>query len=308
MSYDRRLVLRSWSVSSWFRALPVIALVPACVVSFNDYAEGDLRRRDLVGGQSGAATGNGGNASGASSDGASGGSGAMAGNESSSAGVSASGSSGSGSSAGSDAVGGGSGSGTGGSGGTSSVGMAGEGGAGNEAGAPSLAPVTVDIVDIVDSYVSSNSRTSNYGEEKTLIIDRNNGAGPQGMQTHDAILLASLEALPAGAEVSAATLTLSCSRAGDPLSVSYVNAAWQELAVNWYNKPVLGAALGSAAVDATAKLNIDLRSAVVAWLAGDQPNFGVYLSISGLNANECSSSEADDARLRPRLSVTYSVP
>lgn len=312
MSYDRWLVIRSIAVSSWFRVAPLLALVPACVVSFNDYPVGELRHENLAGGQSTGGGGSGDTTGGVPGAGSS-----------SSGGVDVGGS---GSTSGSDVGGGGSGvsagsGGTIGGGGSSSAGtspfeVAGEAGLGSEGGMPSVEPVTVEITDVVDTYVSENSPSSNYGNEKTLIMDRNTGTGgpggPGGWEgrTHEVLLRATLDTIPTGAQISAATLTLKCMRVGDAITASYLEQAWQETTVNWYNtmNATAGASLGSTSADATGTLAIDLRVAVAAWVAGDHGNFGVLLSPDGLNATECASSEADDLKQRPRLSITYTAP
>jgi hypothetical protein len=282
-------------------AVPLITLVPACVVSFNDYPVGDLRH-DLAGGQ---ATGSGGTRE--ETGGMPG-----AGSLSASAGVGGGGST-SGSDVGGGAAGGSASGGSGGAAGTAPLEMAGETGSSSQAGAASAEPVTIEITDIVDAYVAQSSPTSNYGNEKTLIMDRNSGTmGPGGPgwepKIHEVLLRASLAELPAGAIVSAATLSLRCTRVGDPITVSFFEQAWQEGLVSWYSASTAppGAELGSAA-GATGVLAVDLKEAVTAWSAGEHANFGILMSSTGMNATECASSEADDTKLRPRLSITYTA-
>jgi len=287
-------------------------LAPGCVVTFEDYPIGDLDGDEGAAGKSGGAAGN--NSAGTGNDnapptagGGNGGSGATSGTDSG-GNPSGAGSSGS-ASGGSDPVAGsggtGAAAGSGGSAGSVLVDLAGMGG---EGGSPMAEPLTIVIPILDDTYLSSNSKSSNYGNEQTLIIDRNTG-GAEGVTTHDALLRASLDnALPSDAQVSAATLTLSCSRIGDPINVSYIESAWQELTVRWYNSPMVGTLLASVAPNAAGVLSIDLKPAVIAWLSGAHANYGVYLSLPGLTASECASSDALDEATRPKLSVTYTLP
>lgn len=297
-----------------------MALAPGCVVAFDDYPLGAVPREQVVGGQgstagSSSATGGTGN-EGAVSGSLNGGTTASGGTE---PGGTSTGAAGNG---GSSSLGGGGSGANGGSGGSNSpAGDTGDAGApmagmAGEPGSFNPGPFVVEITSVDDTYVSSSSPGSNYGNEVTLIVDRNysGGGGPGGhgggVNMHNVLIRALLDALPGDALVSAAKLTLHCSRVGDAVTVSYIEGTWQEAAVNYDNKPATGSGLGMftpIAQDGT--LVIDLQAAVTAWLAGDHTNYGVYLSIvDGMNATECASSEAADASKRPRLSVTYTLP
>lgn len=277
---------RSISVWSLFRAVPLLALAPACVVSFNDYPVGDLGHEARGGQPSAGGTPTAGNGVGAG--------GPTNGND-----VGGGGSSG---------IAGG-----GGVGGTLPLEVAGEAGASDLTGAPNVEPVTIEIVDIVDAYVSQSSPSSNYGNEKTLIMDRNTGMVGPGPgwepKTHEVLLRASLAELPPAAIVSAASLSLRCSRVGDPITVSFFEQAWQEGTVTWYSTMSIppGAELGEVTAGAGGVLVIDVLQAVSAWNGGRHGNFGILLNPDGMNATECASSEADDTKQRPRLSVTYTL-
>jgi len=272
------------------------------MVAFEDYPLGDLDAEVGGGGAGGSGSGGSGNDGGVRNEPApsTSGSGSGAASGSDAVGGSPAGTGSSGAAAGgSGPMGGGSGGGsaTAGSSGGDFAGMSGEG------GAPSPDSVTVILTTIDDTYLSSSSRASNYGNEKTLIIDRNVGG-----DTHDALIRIALGTVPTGAQISAATLSLTCSRIGDPIDVSYIESSWQELTVHGYNAPTVGTVLTSAAPNSAGALVIDVAPAVTAWLAEAHDNYGLYLSLPGMTASECASSEALDEAARPRLIVTYTLP
>jgi hypothetical protein len=207
-----------------------------------------------------------------------------------------------------DTMGGSGAGGTGGAAGTNSAGgkagqpAAGTGGMAGGGGKPvEPEPVTIEIADIDDTYVASCSEYSNYGDSEKLLVDGDK------ICTYATLLDPALEKIPAGAVISAATLTLTCTNAGGAFDVSFVEETWSENNVRYNNRPNIGSALGSATCPEAGTLSIDVKSAVVAWLAGVQHAYGVYITTEATNGSDFASTEADEAADRPKLSVTYTL-
>lgn len=206
----------------------------------------------------------------------------------------------------------------GGSGG-SSAGSAGGGGKGEEGGSagsggssgsggtkpdPEPEPVTVELTDFQDSYVSSCAEYTNFGDGDEIRVD----AEAPGNCIYRALLSVALDKIPEGALVSNATLTLSCIDAGGLIDVAYASEAWTQDEVRWSSRPDPGTAIGSMTCEAVdAMVTLDLKAAVVAWLSGDQPNHGIVLSTEAENGTDLVSSEGESGK-RPVLSVTYTLP
>lgn len=114
---------------------------------------------------------------------------------------------------------------------------------------------------------------------------------------------------PPGAVVSQATLTLTCVDTGGLIAVSYAAEAWDEDSVRWDNRPELGDGIGSLTCDAEGgTVTLELKEALIAWLAGERANQGLYLRTEDENGTDLLSSESDEASARPVLSVTYTLP
>ena len=124
----------------------------------------------------------------------------------------------------------------------------------------------------------------------------------------DTLISAPLDGVPAGALVSEASFSLTCTNTGEAITVSYVDGKWAELEVRWNNRPQAGTSLGSVTCDQLGEVKIDLTAAVKAWLAGDHKNFGIYLRTDNTDGTDFDSSEAADPAVRPKLSVTYTLP
>ncbi len=195
------------------------------------------------------------------------------------------------------------------------AGQAGKGGQGGSAGVGGMAgtagmagmkndPVTVEITDIADTDVESCMPFANHGEAVSINVDGYNDNGC----VVQSLLNAPLTQIPNGALVSEATLTLTCINVGDPATVYFVNEQWAEDSVRWNNKPNVGMVLGTVMCTALGKVTIDLTSAVKAWLIGDQPPYGIYLRMEATDGIDFSTSEAEKVAVRPKLTVTYTLP
>jgi hypothetical protein len=177
-------------------------------------------------------------------------------------------------------------------------GMAGMAGTGNPP-----EPVTIKITDIVDASVSSCMVNTNYGSDKVLNVDGDVYC------VVASLLQATLTAIPAGATVTDATLSLNCINEGDPLDIYYVGVKWSEAQVRWSNRPTVGALIGTLACTRPGQkdeiVTLDLTAAVVAWLSGAKEQNGIYLTTKSTDGMDFDSTEADSLEHRPVLSVTY---
>ena len=168
---------------------------------------------------------------------------------------------------------------------------------------PPPAPVTFETTDLDDTYVASCFPSMNYGALSSMNVDGNNSC------TYQILISAPLSGIPAGALVSAATLTLTCTNAGGPITVSYVNEAWKELTVRYNTRPEAGASLGTVTCGQQGEdVTINLTSAVKAWLAGDHAANGIYLRTEDSDGTDFDTSEAHTTRTRPVFRVTYTLP
>lgn len=211
----------------------------------------------------------------------------------------------------------------GGSGGSGGQGSAGAAGTGNEAGKSGNQggsagttgeagkgggsveppqPITFETTDIDETHVVSCLPNMNFGALPSVNVDGDLAC------RYEILFNAPLKEVPDGALVSAASLSLTCSNAGDPIQVSYVAEEWAELSVKWNNRPNVGKELGTIHCEDVGPVTIDLTAAVKAWLAGNQENYGIYLRVDTTDGTDFDTSEAADASARPKLSVTYTLP
>ena len=164
-------------------------------------------------------------------------------------------------------------------------------------------PVTFETTDIDDTYVASCYPSMNYGALSSMNVDGNDGC------TYQILIIAPLSGIPAGAVVSEATLTLTCTNAGGPITVSYANEAWKELMVRYNTRPEVGASLGTVTCEQPGEqVTINLTSAVKAWLAGDHAENGIYLRTADSDGTDFDTSEVHTTSTRPAFRVTYTLP
>ena len=162
--------------------------------------------------------------------------------------------------------------------------------------------MTFQTTEIDDALVESCRPNENFGDLEIINAD---GSGSCRVESLVSIPLA---AVPDGALVSQASLTLSCADQGAPITVSYVDGSWAELQVRWNNRPNAGTIIGTVTCDQAGEVvTLDLTTPVQAWLAGAHKNFGIYLRTDSNSGTTFPSSEAADDTLRPLLVVTYTL-
>lgn len=300
-------------------ALGVALLASACQHDSNaDFDDTNLHSGDggststTSGTSSGADAGKGADAassSGGSSADAGGSSGGSGGKPGGSAGTGGSPNGGSASSGGSNGSGGKSSAGASGTGNEAgkasnqggSAGMTGEAGKGGGPVEPPQ-PITFETTDIDETQIASCLPYMNFGALETVNVDGDLAC------RYEVLFNAPIQEVPDGALVSAASLLLTCTNAGDPIKVSYVAEEWAELSVKWNSRPQVGKELETITCEKVGPVTIDLTAAVKAWLAGSQDNYGIYLRVETTDGTDFATSEASDASTRPKLSVTYTLP
>ncbi|MEN8174941.1 MAG: DNRLRE domain-containing protein [Pseudomonadota bacterium] len=183
-----------------------------------------------------------------------------------------------------------------------------------------------DYYGTYDTYIREASPNTNYGSATKLLVD---GDEPHGSGTDMNILIGwDLNAIPADATVSAASIHLYTLDVGGPYSCYGLLRAWSEQEVTW-NDASAGTPWGAPGAEApsdrdslplctvsagstgpiTVNLNSDGIALVQSWVDGSRANNGIIITdpVTG-NGADFDSSDWSDATVRPRLEVTYTVP
>lgn len=168
-----------------------------------------------------------------------------------------------------------------------------------------------------DAEIWDQQPNNNYGDaDETWVSSATN-------DTTRSLLRFNMDAIPAGARIMGATLSLqrqSGSSADEPVSAHRITNPWSENSVTWnrrqsgINWDTAGADFDNAAIATTLvgaagnqRYEWDIASLVQDWVDDRYPNYGVILiaAISGMTGERFYTS--DDAQIdrRPILSVTY---
>ncbi len=171
-----------------------------------------------------------------------------------------------------------------------------------------------------DTWISEWKTTWNYGKDDSLTVDG------EGTRKHS-LLQFNLSAIPAGARVLTATLSLyqnNASSSGGTVEIRQILSNWTEGtqwastgAVNWTERDtgipwVVSGGDYSPATFARTTLPAgivgwfewDVTSLVGYWVAGTYNNDGLAL-MGGGSGNDFTSSDDNDSSLHPKLTVTY---
>jgi hypothetical protein len=128
-----------------------------------------------------------------------------------------------------------------------------------------------------------------------------------------ALLRFSLDSVPAGANVQSATLGLEqrSPGTGETVGVYRVTQAWTEGQPTWntYASSYDDTTSWASFVSVGGSLTVDVTDLTSAWMAGSQPNYGLMLVSSEVQAEDrYLSSEYSNITTRPWLEVCYIVP
>jgi hypothetical protein len=199
-----------------------------------------------------------------------------------------------------------------------------KGGAGTTVSFQNGAQPTTSYAGNLDTYLSQNNTTSNYGGATTLLVD---GDDPGGSgKDKRALLKWDVSAIPSTKTVTSASITVNVSDVSSQAYELYqLKRAWTEGSATWNNYAsgtawqVAGAdgsndrsttVLGTIAAASTGFYTINLNTSGVAlvqgWVNGSISNQGVIL-LDAANSNglDFRSSEYSTVANRPKLTVTY---
>jgi hypothetical protein len=158
------------------------------------------------------------------------------------------------------------------------------------------------ITPLADSYTNTAASTTNYGARTTINVD---GATQTGYIQFD------LSEIPSGATVSKAMLKLyvnTVNTAGS-FNVDYVNGAWTETTIDASNAPALGGNIASNVTITKASksqyIQVDVTTALQAWLSGSQINDGVALVADGATDVTFDSKENISTSHAPELDIVF---
>lgn len=150
---------------------------------------------------------------------------------------------------------------------------------------------------------------ANFGSTSTLAI------GSVGLAQLAALVRFDLGAIPPGATLNSASLGLlqGTQVGGGTASVHNVLAPWQGPTVTWTTfadafDPVPVATFLPSSVESPGPLAVDLTSSAQLWLAGDLPNYGVYLREPAGGRAVFGSTDASNPAFHPTLTVCYCTP
>lgn len=180
---------------------------------------------------------------------------------------------------------------------------------------------------VIDTYISENSATTNYGITTDLQAD---GDDPGGTGRDLATLLRwDINAIPQGAVIQSATIELNVfnpSQNSYPIYELFTDwleteASWNqsENAQSWASAgakgstdrgtTILGNLSASSTGSYTISLNADGLNTLQTWVDGTSPNHGfIIASSTSSDGIDFSSSNTSIPTLRPKLNITYSVP
>ena len=176
----------------------------------------------------------------------------------------------------------------------------------------------------LDTYISQNSATANYGTSATLLVD---GDDPSG-STKDlaSILKWDTSSIPTGKTVTSASIALNVFDASANTYELYEmkrnwtegGATWNQYASgsNWATAGASGSTdrgttvLGTMTASGTGTYTINLNSSgkalVQSWINNPSTNYGMIITdSSNTDGLDIRSSEYSTASSRPLLSVTY---
>jgi tartrate-resistant acid phosphatase type 5 len=176
----------------------------------------------------------------------------------------------------------------------------------------------------IDTHLSENNTTANYGTAAALLVD---GDDPGGSgKDKRALLKWDVSAIPAGRTVTAASITFNVTDVSSQTYQIYqVKRAWTEGGATWNayaagsawqtagadgandrGATSLGGVTGSAAGSLSVALNASGIALVQDWINGTTANQGIIiLNASNTNGLDLSSSEAATVSQRPKLTLTY---
>ncbi len=163
---------------------------------------------------------------------------------------------------------------------------------------PATAATTTTFLAAEDTYVDSSKPTTNFGGILTLWV---HGSSP----TRRALLRFNLSSIPAGAQISSATLKLYVSSDGSSIAgnINALTGSWAEKTVTYATAPAVGALIRSFPNPASPLSSVSAN--VTSYVAG-KTTVSFYITTSS-NDGVVYYSHEKGSSLAPRLSVTWSL-
>jgi hypothetical protein len=175
---------------------------------------------------------------------------------------------------------------------------------------PQSSEFFVTLYPTADSYISSANPNTNYGTAPDLQVSLL-GFIPN-VESKRTLIAYDLSGIPANAVILTATLrlygTITAAALDSPESLTIIpysiDSPWEETAVNWSNRPTSTYRNDPGAEFVPGWTEFDLVNMVSGWVAGDYPNYGVWLS-TGVQGGATFYSRDLGSPNWPRLEIAY---
>lgn len=175
---------------------------------------------------------------------------------------------------------------------------------------PQSSEFSVTLFPTADSYVASANPNTNYGTAPGLQVSLL-GFIPN-VESKRALIAYDLSGIPANAVILTATLRLygdiALAAPDSPEDITIIpysiDSPWVETAVTWANRPTSSYRNDPGAAFVPGWTEFDLVNMVSGWVAGDYPNYGVWLS-TGVQGSATFYSRDMGSVNWPRLEISY---
>lgn len=163
-------------------------------------------------------------------------------------------------------------------------------------------------LDVEDSFISSQYPSTNYSSSQYLVTGKH-----QTFATARSFLKFKLPVLPEGAVITSAKLSLyQYYNTTNQVTVDIrpVNSSWSASTLTWNNKPPVGSSVSNVVIEKPSWYDFYITNLVKSWYNGTA-NHGVAVQFRDeTQATKIfySNDHATYTELKPRLTITYSVP
>lgn len=177
---------------------------------------------------------------------------------------------------------------------------------------PTATPTNVTLGSVADAFIEEDNPTKNNDTDSDMTVDGEAGKANRALVQFD------VSAIPSGANVTSATLTLcypsnpSGGSQGHVHELRMVTSAWNESTVTWDTQPTAsGSVTDSITVPTSSQcMTFDVTSDVQAWVDDDTTNHGWRLNDQDEGVGPSSDAkygtrEQVNAAERPSLQISY---
>ena len=156
---------------------------------------------------------------------------------------------------------------------------------------PTPTPTTIPtppsiFYSIGDSTVIQGYAGTNYGDADDMLVGFDKNYYDPALKAVRSLVQFDLSAIPAGTNISSATLNLyfvewlDVPNTSRTITTYRISSGWSEMSVNWNNKPSFGESYGAASIKASSNwryVAFDVTELVRAWVNNTHPNYGIML-------------------------------